>query len=141
MVDGLVHRDELCLSARGGSHPFQLDGLFEVSLTCRPEIATADALDAFDRRLAAALERGFRPVDLVRAKNRIEFQTLSGFETALGKAESIGFHDLVLGSPEGAFTMLEAQKRVDVPALLSLAKELFDARRRSVVVVERSEGA
>jgi zinc protease len=141
MIDGLVHRDEVCLSVRGGAHPFELDGLFEVSLTCRPEVSTQEALDAFDRRLASALERGFRPVDLVRAKNRIEFQTLSGFETALGKAESIGFHDLVLGAPNGAFAMLEAQRRVDAPALLALARHLFDPRRRSVVVVERSDDA
>jgi zinc protease len=141
LVDGLVHRDELCLSVRGGSHAFQLDGLFEVSLTCRPEVSTTDALAAFDRRLAATLARGFRPVELVRARNRIEYQTLSGFETALGKAESIGFHDTVLGVPNGAFAMLEAQRRLEPRALVELAAELFDPRRRSMVLVERRADA
>lgn len=141
LVDALVHRDELCLAVRGGANPFELDGLFEVSLTCRPETSPEDALAAFDRRLAEALEKGFSAKDLVRAKNRVEFQTLSSFETALGKAESLGFHDLVLGVPEGAFATLERQRALTAPELLSLAKKLFDPKRRSVVLVERSEAA
>lgn len=141
MVDGLVHRDELCVAARGGAHPFELDGLFEASLHCRPGVSAEAALAGFDRALERVLEKGFGTAALRRAKHRLEFQTFASLETALGKAESIGFSDRVLGVPEGAFELLAAQERIDEGAVLEVAKELFDARRRSVILVEPVGGA
>lgn len=139
--DSLVHRRELCLELRAGATPFEEAGLIEFGFNCRPGVAAEDALAAFDTELNAALDRGFDQPSIDRALNHLEFQLYSELDTALGKADALGFYDAIFGRPEAAFTLFDAAKRMTPADLMTIARRYLKPSRRSVVLVKAAERA
>ena len=56
-------------------------------------------------------------------------------ENAAGKAESIGFNDVVVGDPGAVFTRLDAIRRVTRSDLLRVARRWLLPQYRTIVLV------
>lgn len=139
--DSLIHRRELCLELSASATPFEEEGLIEFGISCRPGVSAEDTLAAFDEELDAALSRGFKQASIDRALNRLEFQLYNDLDTALGKADTLGFYDVILGKPEAAFTLFERARRFTPEQLRAIAKRYLRPSRRSVIIVKAQSGA
>lgn len=137
--DSLIHRRELCLDLRANATPYEEDGLIEFGLNGRPGVSAEELLMAFDEELEKALSRGFAQAAIDRALNHLEFQLYTELDTALGRADSLGFYDAILGRPEAAFDLFDAARGLDASALESIARRYLSPRRRSVVLVKSAE--
>jgi zinc protease len=66
---------------------------------------------------------------------RFELSMLRGLETVAGRAETIGFHDTVLGDPLGAMERLRRVRAVTVEDLAGVVRSYLRDARRTVVLV------
>src|SRR5262249_47803518 len=73
--------------------------------------------------------------ELEKAKARLELSVLQGLETVSGKAEQIGFYEVVLGSPAALFDKLAAYRRATTSDLLRVARRYLITSARTVIEV------
>jgi zinc protease len=73
--------------------------------------------------------------ELARAKARLELGSLQQLETAAGKAEQIGFFEVVLGDPAYAFRRVEAFRRTTASDLRRAARRYLVDTARTVLCV------
>ena len=136
----LVLEAEVATQAWGSLTPFADPGLFEIWVNLREGIPAEEA----ERRVWAAFERvrreGVAEDELLKAKSRLELGVLAGMETAGGKAEQIGFDDLVVGDPTASFDRLDAYRAVTREDIRAIAGELLQ-RRSSTTLLVRPEHA
>jgi predicted Zn-dependent peptidase len=77
----------------------------------------------------------------MRFGNKLELDFFEELETAGGKAEQIGFYEVVAGGAEGIFERLEAYRRVNVDDVRSVARRYLKKGARSVVrVIPQTRG-
>jgi predicted Zn-dependent peptidase len=101
-------------------------GLYEIYATARPGKTIKDIEAILLPELARARDEVVTDDELTRAKARLELGSLQALETMGGKAEQIGFYEVVLGDPGAAFQRLEAYRR-------ATASDLRKAARRYIV--------
>ncbi len=135
----LVTEQELASEVRGSLSPSQDPGLYEIWISLREERTAADALALVDVALAQMAREPVRLEELVKAKNRLELGFLQGMETASGKAEQLGFYELVLGDAHRVFSQLEAYRAVTAEDLMAAAEKLVPARRTTIFVLPSGE--
>ncbi len=131
----LVEQRELCIDVRGWVSTFRDPGLYEMTFTARPGVATPDVLAVVDAELGKAREELVTEAELARAKARLELGLLQSLETASGKAEQIGFYDTVLGDPAAAFRRLETYRRVTAGEVRTAARRYLLEHGRTLVRV------
>jgi zinc protease len=134
----LVKELELAVEARVWVGTFRDPGLFDVGLTAREEIAAEALLEAFDAEMDAIRREPPSESELDRVKARLELATLQSLETVGGRAETIGFNEIVLGDSAASFARLEAYQRVTRSDLLRVARRYLDPSQRTIVVVRPS---
>lgn len=139
----LVLDAELTSDVRGWVSTFRDPGLFELHATARPGVAADAVLKILDRELERVRTDVVTEDELVRAKARLELGLLQSFETASGKAETIGFYETVLGDPAAAFRKLSEYRRVTASDLRAAARRVLrdDARTIIHVIPERGDAA
>jgi zinc protease len=131
----LVSDGELAVEARGSVAPFRDEGLYEVWISMREGHGAGEALAILDAEFARVRDEPVTTAELEKAKNRLELAFLQGMETASGKAEQLGFYETVLGDPRRIFGRLEDTRRVTAADVQRVARRVFDARRRTTVLV------
>jgi zinc protease len=120
---------------------FRDPSLWEMHLS-GAEGETCQALEAALEDVLARLEE--EPVteaELARACNRLELSALQDLESSSGKAESIGFSEIVLGDPAAQLSRLEAYRAATTDDLRRVVARYLDPNRRTVIEVVPSEGA
>jgi len=138
----LVYQEQIALSADAGFR-WRLDpGLFTVYVEMAPEHAVVQGeKSAYDEITKVAAE-GVGERELTKAKNQVRADLLRSLKTNEGRGEQIGTYDLWFGDPKAmnqALARIEAVKAEDVKRV---AKQYFDAKNRTVVVlVPEKEGA
>jgi zinc protease len=133
MHRALVIDEELASDLRGWVSTFRDPGLYEIYVSARAG-KTADEMEAvLARELGRVKEQPVTDEELARAKARLELSLLQGLDTASGKAEQIGFYELVLGDPAAAFRRLEAYRRAGPGDLLRVARRYLVDTERTVV--------
>jgi zinc protease len=135
LYDRLVVKDELATDLRGWVSTFRDPGLYEVFLTARAPHGRAEVLAAFDDEIARVKNELISVDELERATARLELGLLQSLDTAAGKAEQIGFYDTVLGDPRGAFSRLDAYRRVTRGEVRTAARRWLDANARTAIHV------
>jgi zinc protease len=131
----LVQVQELCTDAGGSVGNFRDPSLWDMYFTARTGQVPAKVLEALDVVLATVVDEPVAPEELERACARIELGTLQGLETVGGKAEQIGFSEVVLRDPCAAFRRLSANRRVDRSDLLRVARRYLRAEARTLIEV------
>ena len=77
--------------------------------------------------------------ELVRAKARLELSTLQSLESTSGKAEVIGFYELLLGDPCAVFRRLDVYRRVTASDVRKAARRYLRDGARTIVRVVPDE--
>ncbi len=131
----LVKERELATDLRGWVGTFAEPGLWEMYLSAREGHSAAELEGALGG-LFDEIRAGEVPAEeLEKAKSRLELAFLQGMETVSGKAEQIGFYELVLGDPGAGFARLSAYRDLTAAEVLAAARQWIDPRRRTSIHV------
>jgi zinc protease len=138
----LVVERELAIDVRGWVSTFRDPGLFECWATARGAHTAHEMLPVLDQAFARARSEVASDEEVARAKARLELGSLQQLETVSGKAEQIGFFEVVLGEPAHAFRRVEAYRRVTASDLRRVARRYLVDTARTVLRVapERPAG-
>jgi zinc protease len=131
----LVQQKELASEVRGWVGAFRDPALYDVFLSARGEHTCEELVAALDEVLDAVRTSAVAPEELDKAKARVELAVLQGLETVSGKAEQIGFYEIVLGDPGALFERLAAYRRVTLGDLLRVARRYLVTSARTVIEV------
>jgi zinc protease len=123
---------------RGSLAPFEQPGLFELWVSMRDGHSADDALRFVDTSIESLAEQGPSPAELEKALHQLELSFLHGMETSGGKAEQIGFYELVAGDGAAVFDRLEAYRAVTPERVREVtAKYLCPSRRTRIHILHR----
>jgi zinc protease len=131
----LVQDKELALEVRGWVSTFRDPGLYDISMTGREGVTGEQLLEALDFVLDSVVQEPITAAELSRVKARLELSALQGMETASGKAEQIGFWEVLAQEPAGALTRVAVVARVTVSDVLRAARRYLTRSSRSVILV------
>ncbi len=133
MHRALVIDEEIASDLRGWVSTFRDPGLYEMYVSARAGHGTDDIERVLAAQLAKVKESPVTDEELARAKARLELGVLQGLDTANGKAEQIGFYEMVLGDPAAAFRRLDAYRRAGPGDLMRVARRYLVDTERTVV--------
>jgi zinc protease len=131
----LVRDEELATDLHGSLAPFAEAGLYEIWVSLRAGHALPDALRVIDAELLRLCEKRVSEAELRKVKNRMELGFLQGMETAAGKAEQLGFFEVVYGDAAALFGRLNELRAVSTDDVQRVARKYFDTRRRTRISV------
>jgi zinc protease len=131
----LVVDRELAIDVRGWVSTFRDPGLFECWVTARESRTAAEILPVLDEALSRVRADVVGEDELARAKARLELGSLQQLETASGKAEQIGFFEIVLGEPAHPFRRVDSLRRATVADLRRVARRYLVREARTVLRV------
>ena len=137
----LVRDEELATELHGSIAPFSDAGLYEIWLSLRPGRELNEALGVVERELARLRNKPVSAAELRKVKNRMELGFLQGMETAAGKAEQLGFFEIVSGDAAELFGRLRALRAVTADDIQRVANKYLDPRRRTRIAVLPENGA
>lgn len=130
----VVHR-ELATDVRGWVSTFRDPGLFECWITARSAHTALEILPLLDDAFERMRVDPVGDEELARAKARLELGALQQLETVGGKAEQIGFFEIVLRDPAFAFRRVEGFRQARAGDLRTVARRYLTARSRTVLRV------
>lgn len=131
----LVHGLEIATEFGGTVGQFCEPSLLELSATARDGVEAERVLVELDALVDELRRDAPTPSEIERAKARIELSTYQGMQSSAGKAEQIGFSEVVLGDPASLWTRLDEYLRVTGEDLVRVAQQYLVSSERSVVVV------
>ncbi len=131
----LVQELEIATEIRGWIGAFRDPALYDIYLSARGEHTIEELVSALDKIFEGVKNAPVTQGELDRAKAKLELGTLQGLETVAGKAEQIGFYEVVLGDPGELFHKLAAYRRVTLGDLLRVARRYLVTSARTIVEV------
>ena len=139
----LVYEKQIALSANT-SFQTRLDPtLFEVYVEMKPGKTAAEGEKAVDDELARMVAEGPTARELDKAKNLLEAHFVRQLRTNNGVGQELGYYELVYGDYRKMFETVPTYRAVTAADCKRVAKQIFDARRRTVVelVPEKEDAA
>jgi len=134
----LVHELEIASDVRGWVGTFRDPGLFDIGLVAREGSTAAALLEAFEGEVEKVVSDPVTEAELERAKAKLELAALQALETVSGRAETVGFYETVLGTPQAYFDKVDAYRRVTRSDVLRAARRYLVTSARTIVVVHPS---
>lgn len=131
----LVQELEVATDVHGGVGSFRDPSLWEMGVVGREGRSPEELSIALDAVLDELLAVPASAAELGRAHARVELSTLSSLETDAGKAEQIGFGELVLADPAACFGRLDAMARLGPDELAQVATRYLRRNARTIVQV------
>jgi zinc protease len=131
----LVQELEIATEIRGWIGAFRDPALYDIYLSARGEHTISELVAALDKIFEEIKTTPITQGELDRAKAKLELGTLQGLESVAGKAEQIGFYEVVLGDPGELFHKLAAYRRVTLGDLLRVARRYLVTSARTIVEV------
>ncbi len=136
----LLRDEELITDLHGSIAPFSDPGLYELWFSLRPGGVLPPVLRIVDQELSRMRTEPVSVRELSKVKNRAELGFLQGLETAGGKAEQLGFFEVVAGDAGILFSRLAALRAVTPKDIQRVAKRYLRTGRRTRISVLPSEG-
>jgi len=131
----LVYELQIALDAGAGFQNRIQPGLFEVSVEMRPGKSASEGLAALDSVLAQLASEGPNPRELAKARNLLEADFVKGLKTNNGVGLQLGYYEHVFGDYHEMFKVLDRYRAVKAEDCRRVAKQVFDARRRTVATL------
>jgi len=131
----LVQKEQLATDVHAGIAPFAEAGLFDIWVSLRPGRRVKEALRSLDAELKRICEQRVSEKDLERVKSRSELGFLLALETAGGKAEQVGFYEVVIGDGARVFSRLDEFRAVTADDVMRVARRVFNRKRRTRIDV------
>ena len=138
----LVYTQRIALSARAYYQPGLEPGLFELSVEMAPGKTAAEGEAALYAELDRLAKDGPSERELQKASNQAEASFVQQLKTNNGVGQTLGFYEHVYGDYRKMFTAIDSFRAVTAADCKRVAKEIFDARKRTVAVLvpEAAEG-
>lgn len=137
----LVQEMEIATDVRAWVGSFRDPALWDIALTARGEHTCEELIAAVDALFDDVRKSGVTQAEIDRAKARSELGALQSLEAVSGKAEQIGFYDVVLGDPAAQFDRLAQLRRVTLSDVLRVARRYLVNSARTIVLVRPDEEA
>jgi zinc protease len=134
----MVQEAECATDVRAYVGPFVDASLYEIHATAREGTGSGQLLDAVDEVIASLESHPLTADELLRARSRLELGILQGMDTVAGRAEQIGFYDVVLADPGAIFDRITTYASVTAAKANDVARRYLRAEPRTVVQVEPS---
>jgi len=109
--------------------------LFTVYAQARPG-HTAVELERRIDAVLTALTRGVAPAELARARRQLRAQAIRGLKTVSGKANKLGFAQVVLGDYHRLFRLEDEWEAVTADDVVRVASRYLVPTQRTVVVLD-----
>ena len=139
----LVYEKQIALSANT-SFQTRLDpALFEVFIEMKPGKTALEGEQAVDEVLQRMVAEGPTARELDKAKNLLEAHFVRQLQTNNGVGQTLGYYEHVFGDYRRMFETVPTYRAVSAADCKRVAKQVFDARHRTVVelVPETEEAA
>ena len=131
----LVYERQIALDV-STSFQTRLDpGLFECAVEMRPGLPERSGEAAVDSVLRDFIASGPTPRELEKAKNLLEAGFVRGLKTNNGVGQQLAYYEHVFGDYRKMFGAVDRYRAVTAEDCRRVAKEIFDARRRTVAVL------
>lgn len=131
----LVEDTEIASDADGFVGNFRDPSLWEIHVIGSDDVTPQALVTALDDVLEQIAEQPIDEDELQRAQNRLELSSLQDLETASGKAEAIGFSEVVLGEPAALLTRLDDYRATTVADLQRVAAEVLRPDQRTLIEI------
>ncbi len=128
----LVREEQLAISVFGGISETIDPQLFFISVQPRPEADLTKIEKVIDEELNQVIEQGITDQEYQKALNIIRSNFYSGLQTNSGKANQLGSTELLYGSYENLFTMVEQYSQVKREDIPGIAKKYFNELNKTV---------
>ena len=141
LYQALVYEKQLALAVSASFRTRIDPSLFEVYVEMRPGKTGAEGETAVYEVLEKIAAGGPTERELIKAKNLLEANFVRGLKTNNGAGSQLGFYEHVFGDYRAMFKTVERYRAVSAADCQRVAKETFQARKRSVVtLVPEEEG-
>ncbi len=110
--------------------------LFVVEAKARPGRSAADLERRVDAVLAGLAEKPVPAAELAKAKRQLAAESVRAMKTVSGKANQLGFFDVVLGDYQKLFRLDDEWAAITAADVQRVAAQYFVKARRTVVVLE-----
>ena len=131
----LVYTQRIALSARAYYQPGLEPGLFELSVEMAPGKTAAEGEAALYAELDRLAKDGPSERELQKARNQAEASFVQQLKTNNGVGQTLGFYEHVYGDYRKMFTAIDSYRAVTAADCKRVAREIFDARKRTVAVL------
>lgn len=131
----LVYNQRIALSANASYFPGLEPGLFEFSVEMAPGKTAAEGEASLYAELARLASDGPSERELQKARNQAEASFVQQLKTNNGVGQTLGLYEHVYGDYRKMFTAIDGFRAVTAADCKRVAKDLFDARRRTVAVL------
>jgi predicted Zn-dependent peptidase len=129
----LVYEKQIALGA-SSSFQTRLDpALFEIYVEMKPGKTAAEGEKAVDEVLQRLISEGPTARELDKAKNLLEAHFVRQLRTNNGVGQALGYYEHVFGDYAKMFETVPRYRAVTAADCQRVARDLFDARRRTVV--------
>ncbi|MDY0231278.1 MAG: insulinase family protein, partial [Candidatus Saccharicenans sp.] len=128
----LVRQEQLAISVFGGISETIDPQLFFISVQPRPEADLTKIEKIIDEELNRVVEQGITDQEYQKALNIIRSNFYSSLQTNSGKANQLGSNELLYGSYENLFTMVEQYSQVKREDIPGIAKKYFNELNKTV---------
>ncbi len=129
----LVYEKQIALSA-STSFQTRLDpALFEIYVEMKAGKPAAEGEKVVDDVLQRMIAEGPTPRELDKAKNQLEAHFVRQMRTNNGVGQALGYYEHVFGDYRKMFQTVPTYRAVTAADCKRVAKQVFDARRRTVV--------
>ncbi|MCE9627235.1 MAG: insulinase family protein, partial [Candidatus Eisenbacteria bacterium] len=131
----LVYDQQIALSANASYNAGLEPGLFEFYVEMKPGKSLADG----EKALYAELERlstdGPTERELQKARNQAESSFIGLLKTNNGAGRTLGYFEHISGDYQKMFTAIDGYRSVTADDCRRVAKQVFEAQRRTVSFV------
>jgi zinc protease len=128
----LVREEQLAIDISGGLEETMDPFLFLIFVKPRPGADLSRIEKVIEEELNKIKNQGIEPKEFEKALNIIRSSFYRQLQTISGKANLLGWAELILGSYEKLFTIIDEYNAVKREALPALAARYFDENKKTV---------
>jgi len=137
----LVYEGQMAIEA-SCAYQARLDpGLIEFTVEMKPGRGAAEGLGALDSVLARLAAEGPGERELQKARNQLEAALVRALKTNNGVGQQLAYYEHVYGDYHAMFQAVESYRAVTADDCRRVAKQLFDAKRRTIAVLVPEKAA
>ncbi len=131
----LVREEQLAIDVSGGLNETIDPFLFFIMVKPRPEADLERIEKVVDEELAKIKTQGIEPKEFDKALNIVRSSFYRRLQNISGKANLLGWAEVILGSYEKLFTVVDEYASLRREALPALAVKYFDENKKTVGVL------
>jgi len=137
----LVYDMKIAQSVTAAQQSQLLSSSFEITASPMPGHTLDEILAVIDEEIAAVQAKPLEPVELDRAKNQLESDTVRSLESLLARAERLQSYNYLVGDPGFVTDDLRRYRAVDAAAVQRVAQQYLKKDARVVVTIDPNPDA